>query len=327
MGLPLKDIAVKKSISIEDLHGKKVAVDTYNVLYQFISAIRQRDGTPLTDKNGKITSHLNGIFYRTMKLIKAGIQPCFVFDGVAPELKAETQQSRRDIKSAAEVKYKEALAKGDLETARKFAQQSSKLNSEMISEAKELISAMGLPVIQALGDAEAQAAYMAQHGKVWAVVSQDYDSLLFGSPRTVRNLTISQKKRGGKIITPEILILSDTLNEHKIDLPKLINAGILVGTDFNKGIRGIGPKTAIKIVKENRFAEYESDIPRLKAVQNIFLKPAVTDNYIFEWKPLDVKKIKEIMCERHGFGEERVNTALGLKKSDADKSQMSLGDF
>jgi flap endonuclease-1 len=327
MGINFKDITLKKPISIEELRGKKLAVDAYNIMYQFVSAIRQRDGTPLADKDGNITSHLNGLFYRTMKLIQAGIKPCFVFDGDAPELKAATQDARIKIKVKAEQKYKDALEKGDMETARKFAQQTSRITSEMVAEAKELLSAMGLPCIQAIGDAEAQAAYMAQKGQVWAIVSQDYDALLFGSPRSVRNLTISQKRKGGKIITPEIIYLSDTLNTHKIDLPKLVNAAILVGTDYNEGVKGIGPKTAIKIVQEGRFSEFEDKIPRLKAVQTIFLKPAITNNYSLEWKSLDVKKIKEILCERHGFGEVRVNNSLGLKKSEADKAQSSLGDF
>ena len=327
IGVPFKDLVVKEPISIDELAGKKVDIDAYNVLFQFLSAIRQRDGTPLKDEQGNVTSHLSGIFHRTLKLMQAGVQPCFVFDGDAPELKADTQAARRAIRAAAKVKHEAALAAGDIETARKYGQQSITLNSEMIKESKELIQAMGLPVIQALGDAEAQAAYMCQKGLVWAVVSQDYDTLLFGAQRVIRNLTISQKKRGTKIITPEIISLTDTLNKLKIDHKGLINVAILVGTDFNSGVKGIGPKTAVKIIQEGNIEKYKADMPKFDAVQGIFLKPAISTGYTLEWKPLDINKVKEILCQRHGFKESRIDSALGLNKSQTNKNQKSLADF
>jgi flap endonuclease-1 len=327
MGVPFKDLVVKDKITLEQLAGKKLAIDAYNILFQFISAIRQYDGTPLTDKSGNVTSHLNGLFYRTLKLMQVGAKPCFVFDGTAPELKADTQAARSKIRLEANQKHKAALAVGDYEAAKKYAKQIGYITKEMVAEAKELISAMGLPVIQALGDAEAQAAYMARKGKVWAIVSQDYDSVIFGAPRAIRNLTVSQKKKGPQQIMPEMIDLTKTLNVLKIDLPRLIDAAILIGTDYNEGVKGVGPKTAIKIVQENRFSEYESQIPRLSAVRSIFLKPATTDNYVLEWKPLDVEKVREILCKRHDFSEARLSKALGLSKSQLDKNQASLSDF
>jgi flap endonuclease-1 len=327
MGVPFKDIVVRKPISLDDLKGKTVAIDTYNMLYQFLSAIRQYDGTPLKDSKGNITSHLNGLFYRTLRLLQAGVRPCFVFDGDAPELKSETQEARIKVKVAAREKYEDALASGDHETAKKYAQQTSHLTSDMVKEAKELISAMGLPWVQALGDAEAQAAHMASKGRVWAVISQDYDSLLFGAPRVIRNLTVSPRKKGSKIVSPELIDLATMLNQLKIDLPKLVNAAILIGTDYNEGIKGIGPKTALKIVQEGRFSEYDNKVTRRQAVQNIFLKPPITNNYTLEWKPMDLAKLREILCVRHDFSEKRFNTALGLNKTQTNKDQASLGDF
>ncbi|MBT3940468.1 flap endonuclease-1 [Candidatus Woesearchaeota archaeon] len=327
MGVPFKDLVVREPISLEDLSGKKLAIDAFNILFQFLSAIRQRDGTPLKDDKGAITSHLNGIFYRTVKLMQAGAKPCFVFDGTAPELKADTQAARREVRAAAKVKHEAALASGDMESARKYGQQAITLTSDMIKEAKELIVAMGLPVIQALGDAEAQAAYMARKGQVWAIVSQDYDSLLFGSPRVIRNLTVSQKKRGTKIISPEMIDLADTLNELKLDRQGLVDAAILIGTDFNSGIRGVGPKSAIKIAREGRFQEYEDRLPRFAAVRKIFLQPATTNSYTLEWKPLDVTAVKEILCKRHNFSEKRIDSAMGLTQSQRNKDQSSLADF
>jgi flap endonuclease-1 len=327
MGVPFKDLVVREPITIEQLVGKKLAIDAYNVLFQFISAIRQYDGTPLKDKSGNVTSHLNGLFYRTLKLMQAGAKPCFVFDGTAPELKAATQAARSKIRLEAAQKHKSAVEVGDHEAAKKYAKQTGHITREMVAEAKELISAMGLPVVQALGDAEAQAAYMARKGKVWAIVSQDYDSVIFGSPRSIRNLTVSQKKKGSQLVVPEMINLTKTLNALKIDLPKLVDAAILMGTDYNQGIKGIGPKTAIKIVQEDKFSEYESQIPRLSAVRTIFLKPATTDNYDLEWKPINLEKLREILCVRHDFSEDRLNKALGLTKFQTDKSQKSLADF
>lgn len=333
MGLPLKDVVVKHEISFEELKGKKLAVDTNNILYQFISAIRQRDGTPLKDSHGNVTSHLVGIFSRTAKLIEHGIKPCFVFDGKPLELKAETSAKRHKIRTEAAVKHKAALKAGEHELARKWAQQATRLTKEMVTETKELLSAMGLPYVQALSDAEAQAAYMAKKGLVWGVASQDYDSVLFGAPRLIRNLTISgRKKVPGKPITtavkPEIIILTEVLNYHKLDIKGLVRAALLVGTDFNQGIRGIGPKTAIKVIQNGEFEEKAKDMPVREQLENIFLKPAITTGFSLVWKAPDEKKIRDILIGRHDFAENRVNpTIKKLVTAYKGSQQRGLGDF
>ena len=333
ISINLKDLIIRREISIQDLKGKKIAIDTYNILYQFLAAIRQRDGVPLMDSKGNITSHLAGLFTRTAKLLEEGIKPCFVFDGEAPELKSETQQQRRLIKEEATKKYEAAKKAGKLEDARKYAQQTSRLTPEMVKESKQLIEAMGLPHIQAMGDGEAQAAYMAAKGQVFAVASQDYDSLLFGAPYLIRNLTVSGKKKvpGKKLYTeikPEIINLADMLNTFKIDRSNLVKLAILIGTDFNKGIRGMGPKTALKAVRENRFDELAAEIPRAQSVLNLFLKPAIVSNYSLRWTPINSRKIKKILCDKHDFSEKRINTSLNrLKKSKGKQQQASLDSF
>ena len=191
MGVKLKDIVEPKNISFKDLEGRSVSIDAFNTLYQFLSTIRQRDGRPLTDENGNVTSHLSGILYRNSSMIEKDIKPIYVFDGKAPELKSETQAKRREIREESEKIYKQALAEGDTEKARKFAMRSSKLSPEIIESSKKLLTLMGIPYIEAKGEGEAQAAYLVANGDAYAVASQDYDCLLFGAKRVVRNLAIN----------------------------------------------------------------------------------------------------------------------------------------
>jgi len=334
MGINLRELVLKHKIELEDLKGKKLGVDAFNILYQFLSTIRQQDGSLLVDSKGNVTSHLSGIFYRTINLLEAGILPCFVFDGQAPEEKYGTQEARESVREEARKKHIEALEKEDFEEARKFAQQTSRLTREMVSETKELISAMGLPWVQAPAEGEAQASLMCRKGDVWAVASQDYDALLFASPRLVRNLTISGKKKvAGKdsfVKTEiELIDLSETLNYMQMDIEGFVKMGLLIGTDYNPGgVSGIGPKTALKVIREGKFDEYKSKLPNGEKLKNLFLKPYTTKDYDLEWKKPNPEKIKEIMVSRHEFSEERIDSALKRITSESEKrNQKALGDF
>jgi len=333
MGVNLKDLVVKKKITLADLSGKKLAVDAYNQLYMFLSSIRQRDGTPLKDSKGNITSHLSGLFYRTSNLLEAGVLPCFVFDGAAPELKAETQEQRRLIKVEAEKKYKEALEKGEMEAARKWAQQTSKLTPEMVSESKKLLDVLGIPWVQAIAEGEAQAAYMTARGWTYAVASQDFDALLFGTPKLVRNISITGKRKlPGKAafveVQPEEIDLVETLNALSIDKHQLIQLAILIGTDYNAGIKGVGPYSALRIVKEGKFNSYAKKIKYCDRIQKIFLNPPVVVHISLEWRDTDPDKIKQLLCAQHDFSEQRVdNTLKKLESAKKGKEQESLRKF
>ncbi len=326
-------LVLKKEISLAELRNKKIAFDAFNILYQFLAAIRQRDGTLLKDSKGRITSHLSGLFYRTINILEAGVKPCFVFDGKPSEFKAEVHESRRQIREKAVEAQKKAIKAGDLELARKFAQQTSRLTGEMVQETKELLDALGLPWVQALADGEAQAAYMCAKKQVYSVASQDLDSLLFGAIKLVRNLTVSERKKlpGRKEyvkMKPEIIDLDETLNNLGIDRKSLVRIAILIGTDYNSGIKGIGPKTALKIVKEGNFEVYAKDIPYWKQVEQIFLKPAITKDYSLKWRKIDENKVKEILSERHEFSEKRVESTLKrLTKAKKQGDQSTLGGF
>lgn len=340
MGTALGDLIEKEQIELDALENKVVGIDSFNILYQFLSNIRGQDGSPLMDSQGNVTSHLTGLFYRTTNLLGRDIKPVFVFDGKPHPLKEKTREKRRAIRTAAEKKMIEAKEKGDLEEARKFAHQSSRLTKEMVEEAKKLVELMGLPVIQAPSDGEAQISLMTEKGKLFGCVSQDFDSLLFGTPILLRNITIGGKRKvpGRNIYIesfPEKIELKKVLEKNEIDRKKLVWIGILIGTDFNEKFPKIGPKTALKLVKEND--SFEEIIKKTghkidfdwKEVEKIFLEPEYEEDFKIEFRNADREEVIELLCEKHQFSKERVLGTLERlqKKLDEKGSQSSLGKW
>lgn len=317
MGVALRDILAeyKTPVPWESLPGI-AAIDAHNAFYQFLSIIRQPDGTPLMDRNGRVTSHLSGIFFRTIILIERGIRPVYVFDGTPPEIKNETVAERRIVRREAGERWQEALEKGDIAEAYKQARASSRIDTNVIETARALIHLMGIPTVQAPGEGEAQAAYMAIRRDVSYVVSQDYDTLLFGAPVLVRNLTVSGKRKvHGRTITvsPERIQLKEVLSGLHLSREQLIAIGILVGTDFNPGARGIGAKTAFKLIAQGDYPEILAEkLPDLdpEPVMDYFLHPPVTDDYALAWHPPDREGIVRMLCEDYDFSPDRVKKAL-----------------
>src|SRR3989338_8440308 len=216
MGVSLSKIVEGREIGLEDLFDKRIAIDSYNWLYQFLSIIRQPDGTPLKDSSGHVTSHLSGLYYRTLKLLEHGIKPIYVFDGKPVDLKKTTTEERRNARAEAKKEWEKALERGDFEAAKKYAQRSVTVTDDIIKSGKELLEAMGVPCIQAPNEGEALCSLMCTNGDAYITSSQDYDVLLFKSPRLVRNLSISGRKKRGKdyvMINPEILTLNDVLEK------------------------------------------------------------------------------------------------------------------
>ena len=323
MGVKLKDIVEPESISFKDLEGRTVSIDAFNTLFQFLSTIRQRDGRPLTDENGNITSHLSGILYRNSSMIEKDIKPIYIFDGQAPELKSETQAKRREIRDEAEKIYKDALAKGDTEKARKFAMRSSKLSPEIIESSKKLLTLMGIPYIDAKGEGEAQAAYLVQNGDAYAVASQDYDCLLFGAKRVVRNIAVNSNL--GNL---EYYQLNKVLKELNVTREELVDMGILIGTDFCDGLKGVGAKTALKLAHKGQLKEKIAELQKqsshdLDEVREIFLNHNVNTDYKIKWEKPNKDKIIEFLCYEHGFSEDRVSKASD-KLKNLNSSQGSL---
>jgi len=341
MGTNLKDLIAAKEITFEDLKGKILAVDSFNILYQFLSTIRQRDGTLLKDSQGRVTSHLTGLFNRTTKLMQYGIKLAFVFDGKPPELKQKEREKRRTVKQEAIKLYEEAKKKEDIEAMKKYAARTSILTSEMIEESKRLISALGLPVIQAPSEGEAQVASIVNEQKAFAGISEDFDSLLYGIPRLVKNLTISGRRKFKASyvnIKPKIIHLSDNLNNLGIDQDQLIVLAMLIGTDYNQGgIKGIGPKNAFKLVKkyQNNFDDLFNEVKWDEQfnfpwtdIYYLIKKMPVKKDCDLTFEKINTEKISELLIEEHDFSKERVNKAIeNLIKNEDKKQQKGLGEW
>ncbi len=345
MAVDLSKLASKRKLDFEELRGKSVAIDAYNVLYQFLSIIRQPDGTPLMDSHGNVTSHLSGIFYRTIDILEYGIRPIYVFDGLPSVLKQKTTMARTKRREAAHESWEKARKEGNFEAMRMYAMASTKINKGIIESSKLLMDHMGIGYINAPGEGEAQASYMSNKGLVYAAASQDYDTLLFGSRITVRNLTFSGRRKLPRKnvyinVEPEIVSLDGTLKNLGIGQRQLIWIGIMLGNDFNEGIKGIGPKTALKIAKDSKSiedvekrvmekfgAEFELDVSE---VEDLFLHPEVKGmdkdeiDGLFK-KSYDMDKLIGFMCNEHGFSEERIRkTAERLSSTKKESRQKGI---
>ena len=325
VGVILTPIITKDQTTLTELAGRTVAVDGNGELYQFLALIRLRDGTPLKDSKGRITSHLSGLFYRTTRLMADhALKLVFVFDGAPPTLKAREIAKRRAVKLKYESDHAAALARGDLEEAYSKATMTSRLTREMIAEARELLRLMGVPTVQAPSEGEAQAAHMAlRSSDIWAA-SKDYDSLLFGAPRLVRFLSISGKEflpstGTFRPIVPETIVLDRLLDGWGITREALVDLAMLVGTDFNEGIKGIGPKKALALVQrygriEDMPAEIRDalgDPDTIDDVRRIFLQPDVSDEFDVNQREPDLAGILRFLCDEREFGRDRVSAALG----------------
>jgi len=323
MGVDIGALFKQEKISFKDLHDRVIVIDAYNVIHQFLSSIRGRDGTPLKNAKGETTSHISGLFYRTANLVDSRIRPVFVFDGKPHPLKMKTIEERKKRKEIAEKEYKEALEAGDLKKARTKAQQTSRVTDEIVKQSKELLDALGIPHIQAPSEGEAQASHMVKKGDAFAVGSQDYDCLLLGSPVLIRNLTSSERRKlPGKEsyvkIYPKQIRLKQNLKSLGITQKQLVDMAILIGTDFNEGIKGIGPKKSLSLIKKNGNVEnvYATigkaplTFDEIKEIRKIFLEPEITDNYKLEWPGSDKDKVMKLLCDQYQFAQERVEPIL-----------------
>ncbi len=339
MGVALTELLLIKEINLESLQNKVLVVDTPMWMYQFLSSIRQRDGSLLTDSKGNVTSHLMGLLSRISNLTQQGIKMAFVFDGEPPKLKHITLQKRKEIKLEAQKNFEKAQEKADLELMKKYASRTSRLTAEMLAEAKNLVGAFGLPIIEAPSEAEAQASLIVKNGDAFALATNDADALLFESPKIIRNLNMAGKKKNTnklsyETISPDLIILEDNLKHLGITQDQLIALSMLIGTDYNSGgIKGIGPKSALKMVKKygnnfdamfdeakwNDFFEFS-----WKEVFDLFKNIPVNKDYELKWKDADKDKIIELLVEKHDFSEERVKSQIeGLIKGN----QKGLGEF
>lgn len=341
MGIDLGDIIPRRKTELASLSNKKLAIDAYNALYQFLAIIRGVGGEHLRDAQGRVTSHLSGLFYRNINLMELGIRLVYVFDGEPPELKAEEIRRRKVVREEARRQYTQAVVAGDMASARKYAEMSTSLRNDMIDDSKRLLDVMGIPWIDAPSEGEAQAAVMAREGTVDAVGSQDHDSLLFGAPLLVRNVTISGRRRLPSKnvfieVEPETISLSETLQSLGITREQLIDLGILLGTDFNPdGFRGVGPVRALKFIKTygslEKVEPLRDELAKLdyNAIRKIFLSPPAEAGVKPVWGDFKADAVKAFLVDEHSFSAERVDAAskriLEMEGSRSDTLEKWFG--
>ncbi len=336
MGLDLKPLVTATPLKLQELAGKVVAVDAYNTIYQFLSIIRGPTGEPLANSRGEITSHLSGLFYRNTNLLMENVKPVYVFDGKANELKKAEIERRSKIKKEATEKYQQAIEEGRVEDARKYGIRTAVLTDRMVEESKKLLVDLGIPYIQAPSDGEAAAAFLTRRDLVYAAASQDYDSILFGAKKLVRNLAISGKRkvpnRNAYIdIEPEIFEHDKVLHDIGLTHEQLVDVGILIGTDFNPGgFSGIGPKTALKLIKESGRLENVEKVKHLlpevpyQEIRNIFLNPEVPKVDKIEFGDVDREKVLDFLCVEKSFSADRVSSTLDKMQKAAANRNRSL---
>lgn len=336
MGLDLKQLVIREKTKLESFASKVVAIDAYNAIYQFLAIIRGPDGLHLSDSEGRVTSHLSGLFYRNINFLSMGIKPIYVFDGKPPSLKSAEIEHRKQIKRDATVKYEKALKAGDLEGVRKYAQQTTSLRDSMVKDSKKFLNLFGIPCIQAPSEGEATAAHLTKTGQAYASASQDFDSILFGAKKLIRNFTNSGRRklpnRNTYIeILPEIIDTQKTLSELNLSKEQIIDVGILIGTDFNPdGFERIGPKTALKMIREHSKLE---NIPQIQEqlskieynqIRKIFLEPEVAEVSEINFKPVDYEGVTEYLVQQRSFSQDRVQTSLNRLKKALEKKSHTL---
>ncbi len=336
MGSNLRKLILEKDIEIQKLRNRKIGIDGYNWAHQFLSTIRTSTGELLKDSEGRVTSHILGLFNRTVNLLKEDIKPCFIWDGKPPKFKHKTLEKRKRRKKIAREKFEAAETD---EEKRKYAQQLSKLTDDMVDDAVVLIEAMGVPCVKAPSEGEAQISHMVKKGDLWACASQDWDSILFGSPLLIRNLSISGKRKvpGKKIyvpVNPKIIDLKENLKKLEIDRKQLIIAAMLIGTDYCRGIRGYGPKRALQLIKKEKTLEnilkvidWNSETKPQK-ILDWFINPEKTEKYQLEWKDVDVEKILKILVDKHEFSQDRIENQLkSVIGERANMNQKGLSQY
>ncbi len=318
MGVKLSTLVKGVPVQMRDLAGKTIAVDAFNWIFQFLTTIRLADGSYLTDNKGRITTHLNGLFYRSVNLLANKITPIYVFDGRAPKFKKETQRNRQAIKDRA--KELSTYASTEEERAM-YLRRTSEIDTYIIDSSIELLNLMGISQISAPAEGEAQAARLNSDGIAYAVASQDYDTILFGANKIVRNLNITNKKRvAGKgvfaAVSPEMIDVGKALSGVGLDRERAILVALFIGTDYNKGVKGIGPKKALKIVgeegKDEILSKYDFGTAYdIHDIYDYFIDPNVT---VYKEAPprprFDREKLLEFLCDEHGFGRDRVTQSL-----------------
>jgi len=323
--------AAVKENEIKNFFGRKVAIDASMSIYQFLIAVRQ-DGNTLTNADGETTSHLMGMFYRTIRMIENGIKPVYVFDGKPPDMKSGELAKRQEKRDEAQKFLEKAEETGDVETAEKFQKRLVKVTRQHNEDCKQLLRLMGIPYVDAPCEAEAQCAALVKAGKVFAVGTEDMDALTFGSNVLLRHLTFSEARK----MPIKEFYLDRILKDMDLSLDEFIDLCILLGCDYCDSIRGIGPKRAVELIKQHKNIEAvlshldskKYQIPEFfpfEQARKLFKEPDVTDPETIElkWSEPNEEELVKFMVTENGFNEERIRN--GVKKLDKQRGTTTQG--
>ena len=276
----LRSLAAIEDIAFEDTGGSVVAVDAHNWLYRYLTTtVKFTRDEAYTTADGEEVANLIGVAQGLPKFFEHDLTPVFVFDGAVIDLKEAEVAERREAREKREEKLEAARQRGDTAEIARLDSQTQRLTETILTTTRELLGHLDVPIIDAPAEGEAQASYMARQGSVDYVGTEDYDALLLGAPLTLRQLTSSGD--------PELMDFEATLDHHGITWEQLVDAAILMGTDFNPGISGIGPKTSIKLVTEHddlwgALDARDEHIDHADRIRDMFLDPTVTDDYDLE---------------------------------------------
>ncbi|XP_005105611.1 flap endonuclease 1 [Aplysia californica] len=320
-----------KENEIKSFFGRKVAIDASMSIYQFLIAVRQ-DGSQLTNEEGETTSHLMGMFYRTIRMVENGIKPVYVFDGKPPDMKSGELAKRKEKRDEAQKELEKAEEAGDEENVEKFSRRLVKVTKEHNDECKKLLTLMGIPYVEAPCEAEAQCAALVKAGKVFATGTEDMDSLTFGSSVVLRHLTFSEARK----MPIKEYNLGRLLSELALSQDEFIDLCILLGCDYCDSIKGIGPKRAIELIKQHRSIEEilkhldkkKYPVPEdwmYKEARRLFQEPEVADaeKLDLKWTDPDEEGLVEFMVSQKNFSEERIRN--GVKKLQKAKQGTTQG--
>ncbi|XP_017839554.1 flap endonuclease 1 [Drosophila busckii] len=321
---------------LKNFFGRKVAIDASMCLYQFLIAVRS-EGAQLATVNGDPTSHLMGMFYRTIRLLDNGIKPVYVFDGAPPDLKSGELAKRAERREEAEKQLKAATEAGDQTEMDKFNRRLVRVTKEHAKEARDLLKLMGVPYVESPCEAEAQCAALVKAGKVYATATEDMDALTFGSTKLLRYLTYSEARK----MPVREFSYDKVLQGLELTSTEFIDLCILMGCDYCESIKGVGPKRAIELIKSYRDIETilenidtsKYTVPEnwnYKRARELFIEPVVADASAIDlkWEAPDEEGLVQFLCGDRQFNEERVrNGAKKLLKSKQAQTQVRLDSF
>lgn len=290
----------------------------------------------LTSESGETTSHLMGMFYRTLRLVDNGLKPVYVFDGKPPTLKGGELAKRVARKAEASEQYEVAKESGNAEDMEKFSRRTVRVTKEQNAECKRLLKLMGIPYVDAPCEAEAQCAVLAKAGKVYAAASDDMDTLCFDTPILLKKLMLSEQKKE----PVQEIDLQKALEGLGLTRDQFIDLCILLGCDYCDTIKGIGPTTALKLIREHKSIEeviknlgskfaVPEDWPYRDA-RELFLKPDVTnaDEFDFKWEAPDAEGLIKFLVQEKGFAEDRIKGGVAkLNKNLKSTTQGMFGDL